>query len=388
VSVIADVVVAGGGIVGCAVALEAARAGLQVIVAEPGVIGGGATGAAMGHLVVLDDDPHELALCQWSIALWREFFAAPGVEHAASGTLWIAADAAEVELAHAKRARLRAAGIAAEWLDAHALAAAEPLLRPGLAGAVRVASDGVVYPPGAALHLWAEAERHGARRIHAGVRAVLDGRGMPPAGSAPGWGRGSIDGGATLDDGTQVSAGAIVLACGLATTALIPELPVVPRKGHLVVTDRYPGLVRHQLVELGYAASAHAHDGGDSVAMNVQPRPTGQLVIGSSRQFTGSDTVDLAIVDAMLARAFAYLPGLRRLHALRVWFGFRPASRDGRPFIGPCPGRARIWLATGHEGLGITTSLATARIVVDQILDRPSAIDATPYAPARRLACA
>jgi len=369
VSVVADVVVAGAGIVGCAVAREAARAGLRVIVAEPGVIGGGATGAAMGHLVVLDDDPHELALCQWSIALWREHFDAPRVEHAASGTLWIAADAAEVELAHAKCARLRDAGVAAEWLDARALAAAEPLLRPGLAGAVRVASDAVVYPPGAALHLWAEAERHGARRIQAGVHAV-------------------VDGGATLDDGTQVSAGAIVLACGLATTALIPALPVVPRKGHLVVTDRYPDLVRHQLVELGYAASAHAHDGGDSVAMNVQPRPTGQLVIGSSRQFTGSDAVDLAIVDAMLARAFAYLPGLRRLHALRVWFGFRPASRDGRPFIGPCPGRARVWLATGHEGLGITTSLATARIVVDQILDRPSAIDATPYAPARRMACA
>jgi glycine/D-amino acid oxidase-like deaminating enzyme len=159
---------------------------------------------------------------------------------------------------------------------------------------------------------------------------------------------------------------------------------VVPRKGHLVVTDRYPGLVRHQLVELGYTASAHARE-GDSVAMNVQPRPTGQLVIGSSRQFTGGDAVDLAIVDAMLARAFAYLPALRRLHALRVWFGFRPASLDGRPFIGPLPGRARVWLATGHEGLGITLSLASARLVVDQILERPSAIDAAPYAPARAM---
>jgi glycine/D-amino acid oxidase-like deaminating enzyme len=368
VSLVADVVVAGGGIVGCAVALEAARAGLRVIVAEPAIVGGGATGAAMGHLVVLDDDPHELALCRWSLALWREFLDEPSVEHMAAGTLWIAADPAEAEAAHDKCRRLRDAGIDAEWLDDRALADAEPQLRAGLVGAVRVPGDSVVYPPGAALHLWAEAERRGARMVHTGVHAL-------------------VAGGATLDDGTRASAGAVVLACGVATTALIPALPVVPRKGHLVVTDRYPGVVRHQLVELGYAASAHAHDGGDSVAMNVQPRPTGQLVIGSSRQFTGDDAVDLAIVDAMLARAFAYLPALRRLHALRVWFGFRPASRDGRPFIGPCPGHARVWLATGHEGLGITTSLATARLVVDQILDRPSPIDAAPYAPSRAVSC-
>lgn len=364
-SVTADLLVAGGGIVGCAVALEAARAGLRVVVAEPAVVGGGATGAAMGHLVVLDDDPHELALCRWSLALWREFLDEPTVENLAAGTLWVAADPAEAEVAHHKCRRLRDAGIAAEWLDDRALAEAEPLLRAGLVGAVRVPGDSVVYPPGAALHLWSCAERLGARMVHAGVRAL-------------------VDGGAALDDGTRASAGAVVLACGLATTALVPALPVVPRKGHLVVTDRYPGLVHHQLVELGYVTSAHA-TGSDSVAMNVQPRPTGQLVIGSSRQFTGDDAVDLAIVDAMLARAFGYLPGLRRLHALRVWFGFRPASRDGRPFIGPCPGHARVWLATGHEGLGITTSLATARLVVDQILDRPSAIDAAPYAPARAM---
>src|SRR5262249_47609378 len=160
--------------------------------------------------------------------------------------------------------------------------------------------------------------------------------------------------------------------------ALAPDVPVVPRKGHLVVTDRYPGLVRHQLVELGYVKSARA-GGGDSVAMNVQPRPSGQLLVGSSRQLTGEGGADLAIVDARRARAFASLRGLRRLPALRVGWGFRPAPADGRPFIGPWPGRRGVWLATGHEGLGVTTSLATAKLIVDQILDRPSAIDAAPF---------
>jgi D-hydroxyproline dehydrogenase subunit beta len=359
----ADVLVAGGGIVGCAVALEAARAGLRVVVAEPRTVGGGATGAAMGHLVVLDDDPDELALCRLSLELWQEFLGAPGVEHAPTGTLWVAADEEEQAAALEKRDRLVAAGLRAEWLDARALAEAEPLLRPGLAGALRVPGDSVVYPPGAARTFLAEAEALGATLVHAGVRAVGERF--------------------ELDDGAGVDAASVVLACGTDTRALAPTLPVVPRKGHLVITDRYPGLVHHQLVELGYVKSAKATGGGASVAMNVQPRPTGQLLIGSSRQFTGDGDVDLAIVDTMLARAFDYLPGLRRLHALRIWWGFRPAPADGKPFLGPCPGRDRVWLATGHEGLGITTSLASARLVVDQILGRPSPIDAAPFAPAR-----
>ena len=87
----------------------------------------------------------------------------------------------------------------------------------------------------------------------------------------------------------------------------------------------------------------------------------------------------------MLARAFIYLPGLRRLQALRIWTGFRPAPVDGRPFIGPWPSRPGVWLATGHEGLGITTSLGTARLLVDQILGVASAIDVAPFLPARAL---
>lgn len=368
-TMVTDLLVAGGGVVGCAIAREAARQGLRVVLAEPAMIGGGATGAAMGHLVVLDDDPHELALCKLSLALWQELRDEPGVEHVATGTLWIAASDEEAALARDKLRRLADAGIAAEWLDGRALADAEPLLRPGLVAAVRVPGDSVVYPPGAARQLWTTAERHGARMARAAVQAI------------------TVDG-ARLDDGTRIACAAVVLACGVRTPALVPALPVVPRKGHLVVTDRYPDVVRHQLIELGYMASAHASDGGDSVAMNVQPRPTGQLVIGSSRQFTADDAIDMAIVGKMLARAFAYLPGLRRLHALRVWAGFRPASRDGRPFIGPCPGQPRVWLATGHEGLGITTSLGTARLVVDQILGQPTAIDPAPYLPARVMACA
>jgi glycine/D-amino acid oxidase-like deaminating enzyme len=63
--------------------------------------------------------------------------------------------------------------------------------------------------------------------------------------------------------------------------------------------------------------------------------------------------------------------------------GFRPSTGDNLPVIGPVPGRARLWLATGHEGVGIATSLATARLVADQLLGRSPPIDPAPYLPAR-----
>jgi glycine/D-amino acid oxidase-like deaminating enzyme len=75
------------------------------------------------------------------------------------------------------------------------------------------------------------------------------------------------------------------------------------------------------------------------------------------------------------------LPSLARLSVIRTWTGFRAATADRLPLIGACPGRDRVYLATGHEGLGITTSLGTARLVADLIAGRQPAIDPAPYQP-------
>src|SRR4030095_16419904 len=90
--------------------------------------------------------------------------------------------------------------------------------------------------------------------------------------------------GVRLRDGASLSAGVIVNATGSWSPALTPGLDVKKRKGHLVITDRYPNFLRHELVELAYLKSAHSLT-SDSVAFNIQPRRTGQLLIGSSRQF-------------------------------------------------------------------------------------------------------
>ena len=186
-----------------------------------------------------------------------------------------------------------------------------------------------------------------------------------------------------LGDGTRLAAGVSVNAGGPWSPTLTPGLPVRKRKGHLVITDRYPGFVRHQIIELGYLKSAHAV-AADSVAFNIQPRKTGQMLIGSSRQFDAEGTeINQPILDRMLRRAFEYLPTLERLSAIRCWTGHRAATPDKLPLIGPSLESDKVWLATGHEGLGITTSLATGRLLADLLVKRSSEIPSGPYLPTR-----
>jgi D-hydroxyproline dehydrogenase subunit beta len=131
--------------------------------------------------------------------------------------------------------------------------------------------------------------------------------------------------------------------------------------------------------------SAHSLT-SDSVAFNIQPRKTGQLLIGSSRQYDVDDSkVDTSILSRMLARAIKYLPRLRKLSSLRGWTGFRAATPDKLPLIGPHADHKRLYLATGHEGLGITTSLGTAKLLLAQIMNREPAIPVAPYLPTREL---
>jgi glycine/D-amino acid oxidase-like deaminating enzyme len=362
-----DVAIVGAGIVGSACAAECAREGLSVAIVEAGIIGGGATAAGMGHLVVMDDSEAQFALTRYSQQLWNEISdeLPHEVEHDACGTIWIAADDEEMAEALRKQSFYAERGVRTEMLDAQSLAEAEPSLRPGLAGGLRVPGDSVIYPPCAAQFFVAQALAKGAELfLGKSVDAI------------------SADG-VRLRDGTAIAAGLVVNSAGSWAPMLTPAVDVKKRKGHLVITDRYPGFVRHQLVELGYLKSAHSLT-ADSVAFNVQPRKTGQLLIGSSRQYGADDShVDNSMLTRMLERAVEYLPGLRKLSSLRTWTGFRAATPDKLPLIGPHSEQQRLYLATGHEGLGITTSLGTAKLLVAQIMNRATEIPAAPYLPAR-----
>ncbi len=334
---------------------------MRVVVVDSGPIAGGATGSGMGHIVVMDDNPAEYALTLYSQQLWDELLPQlpSPVEYDPCGTLWVATDEEEMSGVHAKFAAYTMRGVRADILDAHAVAQLEPNLRDGLAGGLLVRDDSVIYAPCAtAWFLRGIAVRHGRVTEVTGNEV-------------------------RLHNGDLLHCGMVVCAAGAMTSELFPQLDVRPRKGHLAITDRYPGFVRHQLVELGYLKSAHGHS-TESVAFNVQPRRTGQILIGSSRQYgVATPDVDPPLLSQMLQRAVQFMPRLADLSVIRTWTGFRPATPDNMPAIGPCPGRGNLYFATGHEGLGITTSLATAHLLADLMAHRTPRIDPAPFAPER-----
>lgn len=362
-----DAVIIGAGIVGAACALECARRGMKVAVLERGEIGAGATATGMGHIVVMDDSDAQFALTRYSQQLWQQLRSQlpDDVEYEACGTIWVAADAQEMSAVGKKQEYYSTRGVPVEVLDPRALAGIEPNLRPGLEGGLLVLGDAVLYPPCATRWLIEQAQTAGAQ-VHVGKSVIEAGQGT-----------------IRTREGFACAAQFIIHATGAYAAELVPGFDVKPRKGHLAITDRYPGFLRHQLVELGYLKSAHTVR-ADSVAFNVQPRRTGQILVGSSRQYGAEHKeVDHEILRRMLQRALQYMPGMGEMLTVRTWTGFRAATPDKLPLIGPCHHDKTLFLATGHEGLGITSSLGTARLLLDLIAGVKTAIPIEPYLPSR-----
>ena len=263
-----DAVIVGCGIVGAACAMEFARRGMRVAAVDREMVGGGATAAGMGHIVAMDDSDAQFALTRYSQQLWQQLRPElpDDVEYEQCGTVWVAADAEEMNEVRRKHDYYGSRGVPTEVLDSRRLKELEPNLRDGFVGGLLVPEDGVLYPPCAARFLLERAQECGAK-IKTGVSVTNIEQGH-----------------VRLSDGGEIAAGIVVNAAGITAPELSAGIEVKKRKGHLVITDRYPGFLRHQLVELGYLKSAHSVS-SDSVAFNVQPRRTGQILIGSSRQY-------------------------------------------------------------------------------------------------------
>ncbi len=163
-----DAVVIGAGIVGAACADVLAGNGLHVAIVEEKCIGAGATGAGMGHIVVMDDSPAQLALTRYSQLLWEQLKSElpDSVEYEETGTIWIAADEEEMEEVFRKRDVYATCGIQSKVLGRTALLVKEPELRTSLAGGLLVASDSILYPPTAAKFLVDRACAAGAVLLH------------------------------------------------------------------------------------------------------------------------------------------------------------------------------------------------------------------------------
>lgn len=186
----------------------------------------------------------------------------------------------------------------------------------------------------------------------------------------------------------NVSASAVVNAAGTwggAIAALADvDVPVLPRKGYVLVTEPLPVMVRHKVYAAEYVDNVASSDAGLQTSPVVEGTGGGTILIGSSRERVGFDkSFDPQVIAAMAAKAIALFPFLSGAKALRSYFGFRPYCPDHLPVIGADPRAPGLWHACGHEGAGIGLSVGTGALIAAELAGVAPAMDLAPFAPER-----
>jgi glycine/D-amino acid oxidase-like deaminating enzyme len=376
-----DVAVVGAGVVGAAVALAAARRGLRVVVLDRSHVAGGTTGAGEGNLLVSDKEPGpELDLALLSLALWAEVaehvesVTGAGFEFEPKGGLVVAADTAALPALHDLADRQRTSAVTATQVAADELAAHEPHLAPDLAGGVLYPQDAQVQPMLAAARMLQAARRLGAQvRTGEAVTGLLrDDHRVVGVRTATG----------------HVPAGAVVNAAGtwsggIAAMAGI-ELPILPRRGVILVTQPLPPLIRHKVYAAEYVADVASDDAGLESSAVVEGTRAGTVLIGASRERVGfRREMPLPVVRRLAAQAVRLFPVLADVSLLRSYVGFRPYCPDHMPVVGPDPRVPGLLHACGHEGAGVGLATGTGHLLAQVLAGDEPDLDLRPFRPER-----
>jgi len=373
-----DVVVVGAGIVGAACALECAEAGLSVAVVDRGSVASGTTGAGEGNLLVSDKLPGpELDLALLSNELWRQVADRldRDIELEAKGGLVVAPDAATLARLRALARDQAGSGVAVVDVPADRLADHEPHLRAGLAGGTLYPQDMQLQPMLATAALLAAARRLGATVLpHTAVTGIRrDGDGAVAA---------------VVTTAGELSASNVVNAAGTWSGQVAAmagsDVPVLPRRGFILVTAAAPVLVWHKVYNAGYVADVASGDGALQSSAVIEGTRSGTILVGATREIVGFDReLSFSALRRLAAQAVDLFPMLAALPVLRSYSGFRPYTPDHLPVIGPDPAVPGLHHACGHEGAGIGLATGTARLVADALLGRTPPVDPVPFSIGR-----
>ena len=373
-----QIVVVGAGVVGAACAVALAKDGHAVTVLERDAPAAGTTGASGGFLCTISKRPGPLlALAQASLRLTSEWIeeTREDVGYRVGGALLLARDAGEMGGLLRQAHQLQAAGVGTELLDERALRELEPGLHPSLPGGLFAPGDAQVEPRRLCEGFMGLAGRYGAQiRTGASITGVeCEGNRVAAV--------------STRDH--RYPCDAVVLATGwqapeLAAAAGV-RISIRPRRGCLLYTAPRAPLVRTALLGADYLAAKH-QPAETTVSFSLQQHPDGTLVLGGSRDFSEVRHDTGTVREAIRQLAQQYVPALGGVDFQRTSVGFRPWTPDGLPLIGRTY-VPNLYLATGHEGDGVSLAAITAQIIADQISGRVSELPIDAVSPLRLPLC-
>ncbi|OGL20954.1 MAG: hypothetical protein A3K12_05715 [Candidatus Rokubacteria bacterium RIFCSPLOWO2_12_FULL_71_19] len=383
-----DAIVVGAGVIGSAVAYFLQEAGLRVCLLDRGAVAAGTTSASAGHTSVQGRVPGPaLDLALANVRLLGELKRAlpDDFEYAQSGGLILAEDETEYRLLRQFTAK-QAHHAPVEFWEAEEVRRAEPHLDPRrILGATYCALDGYANPVRLAIALARGARARGAEVLpHTEVVGILtEGGRATGVRTATG-----IHRALAIVNAAGAWSGEIGRLAGVA-------VPVVPRKGELVVSEPLPRLLRCVISHAGHIPFAdHGIEAPPEVEGELQKKRylkqtgaggfQGRVYVGSTSEFRGFDRSSTWDGVSQLCRyAIDTVPALAGARLVRSWAGLRPRSRDGRFIIGEAPGLPGFWLATGHDSIGILYSTMTGRLLAQWLRtgERPALL--APFDPAR-----
>ncbi|XP_011628676.1 uncharacterized protein LOC18448548 isoform X1 [Amborella trichopoda] len=416
-----DVVVVGAGIIGLTIVRQfLLQSKLSVAVVDAGVPCSGATGAGQGYIWMVHKRPGTAAweLANRSKQLWEELAEEIQEQNMdpldmlgwmKRGSLLVGRSLGESTSLQERVRLLSEAGLKVQYLPASDLLKKEPSLDVGSEGGAAFVLDDCQLDAQRTVEFiekgnksFCQHDRYREFYYEPAVRLLRS----PETGDVEA---------VKTSKNVLYSRKAIVIAAGAWSGTLMQNLivesdislnvPVKPRKvvyiGHLLILENLRNLqLRHGVMEVDYVTHQNGPSISDSstsivaeddshilsISMTATTDMWGNLVLGSSRQFTGFDTqVEDSIVKCIIERAGEFFPALRRLPLLefmrsgKIRVGLRPYMHDGKPIIGPVPGLPKVMLATGHEGCGLSMALGTAEMVADMVLGNSLTIDSTPF---------
>lgn len=363
-----EILIIGGGVIGCAIAFELARKGRKVTVIERNEPGCEASNAAAGILgpqleasgpgPLLDLKLAGKALFAHTADLLRRETGID-VEYRSIGVLYLILSESEEAQARQRLDWQQNLGLKVSHLTADEALAAEPCAAPHVRGALYYPDDHQINNVQLVKALYQDARIHGATFSLGNPATAILVEGDRVRGV-------STPCGDWEADTVVICAGSwsaqLSRLCGL-------KIPLTPARGQMVLTSSTNTPLRKVV----------AHGG-----CYVVPRVNGEILVGSNVEFVGYDKrVTASGVHDILSHAFVAVPSLSQESLLATWAGLRPHCQDGLPILGAIPGTRGGFLATGHFRNGILLSLITGRVMAQLILGEPPMFPLEPFSPER-----
>ncbi|WP_217585792.1 NAD(P)/FAD-dependent oxidoreductase [Lentibacillus saliphilus] len=372
-----DVAIIGGGIMGCAIAYYVSKAGYDCILIEKGDIASGTSSRCDGNITIVDKDPGydskmSLVSQELTIDLAKELDIP--FEYRPLGSILVCDNDAEMEAAIDWVNIQNEAGLKFNVLDRSDIKQESPYFADDIPGGLECETDSLINPYLFCYALIDKAKQYGLKLF-----TQTEVKNITKADSF------SIE-----TPNGEFTAKKVINAAGVWAPfigeMLDVDIPIKPRKGHIMVGARQKPVMMRNVMEFGYLMNKFERERiadpetlEHGVALVLEPTESQNFLLGSSRQFVGYDgRVDINVIRTMARRAMRFFPKMDDFTMIRAYTGFRPWTEDHLPIVSEVNAIPGFYIAAGHEGDGISLATVTGKLIAQMMSDEETIIPVDP----------